>query len=647
MIGIGRRNTPEFAGTHTETGTDFEFHGEMLNTVEGRTAIFREMVRMFNEVRKKRDELGFGEERDAEGNLEHKAYRNLKNDDFDGFLSFRRRYNMLKEKIAEYSNRGAERDQEGKITGTKALIDLSDEEASDFEKGFGFLRSYYSRTEKFQKADEAESPLITSEAETEATPSVVAENPHEEQMPAEPEVEVPKAYEERLAIRTAWKEKKSVFETEYKMHLEKERARKQSLMSKFAFWKKEEKPESLLAAEASYQDARRAYAESLDQALLSKKVGTLTSREDDAYTPEEKIPALRAALANRFVLHAAHDKLRLEKEYLPNEQSLRVFDDLQKSLKKHRFLIRAGGYAIVTGVGLATGGVAAAVIALSGKAVQAKVSAAFMAGGATLGAALGNNVSDSIISYQERRRNASAQNAQHSFNVENLESLEEDYLKRYRGHEQAVRNKKYIIAGGAIAGGALGAVVAGSLDDIANIPDVPDAPVPPEDIPEVPVPEEPVVPIIEPPLEEIPEPEVQTPDTEFEHHEKDISNFPKDDDFKTESHDTESVPPEEIEEDVPETPELLYTFEPGSRTDTVSEALFESWKADHNLLDENLSKKEFLAQMYGAIAEVEKDPSLNDTLLEQMGITSGDIDEVQAGQTINLQPFFDYLNNKQ
>jgi hypothetical protein len=108
----------------------------------------------------------------------------------------------------------------------------------------------------------------------------------------------------------------------------------------------------------------------------------------------------------------------------------------------------------------------------------------------------------------------------------------------------------------------------------------------------------------------------------------------------------EDITPEQAEP-VVEAPEpLLFTFESGDKINTVSEALFESWKADPEVLGEQLTKKEFLAEMYTAIAEIEKDPFLNKELMEEMGIRSGDIDKVQVGQTIDLQPFFEYLKTK-
>ncbi len=679
----------------------FEFHPEMLRTVSGRARVFREMVRMYNDVRQKRDALGFGEERDAEGNLVHKAYRNVKNVDFDGFLSFRRRYSMLKERIVEYTNRSTQRDAEGKITETAIEIELTPKEVEDFAKGFSFLTAYYGRAERFGQPDTNNNTQESSAAQEASEPSAEADAPdmqhapepepssHHEQA-AEPESEAAsggqpepesepeahnqthaehgpaeekegKAYEQRLEIRNAWRVKKEAFESAYDAFLTQEERRKSTLGGKLSFWKKPQQPQALQDAEREYQEARAAYARSLDSALGQRITGISLSLKGNERPQEEKIPALRAALANRFVLGAAHDKLRIEKEYLPTDsRSLRVFEDLQKSLKKHRTFIRAGGYAMVTGIGLVSGGIAAAVIALAGKELQTKVSAAFIAGGATVGAAVGNSISENIIAYQGRRRDSAMQKAQRSFSVESLQALEDAYLEGYRGHEKAVRSKKLVVGAGALAGGVLGAAIAGNLDELTDMPELPIEPEPTE--PEEPVivvpdePEEPSAPEVEEePAPEEPEPEPEEPAPIPEPEEpvpEPIPDEPErpdeimDDPIQDEPAVEEIEEPEKEDQDTPEVPELLHTFESGSRVDTVSEALFESWKDDPELVQSDFTKKEFLAEMYTAIAEIEKDPGLNADLMEQMGITSGDIDKVQVGQTINLQPFFEYLNNK-
>jgi hypothetical protein len=105
------------------------------------------------------------------------------------------------------------------------------------------------------------------------------------------------------------------------------------------------------------------------------------------------------------------------------------------------------------------------------------------------------------------------------------------------------------------------------------------------------------------------------------------------------SEDGEYVPEAEI---VP----VPFVFEAGSDVDTVSEALFETWKENPELSDEPLTRREFLAQMYTTIAELERQPGAYAALMEDMGITSGDIDKVDVGQEIDLRPFYEYMNNR-
>jgi hypothetical protein len=457
-----------------------------------------------------------------------------------------------------------------------------------------------------------------------------------------------KGYEDRLALRNEWRSAKRAYDDAYRIYLE-DRAYERSqkgILGRAAFWKRESQPQILLDLEASYKDARRTYAESVSEALRA--------RSEDA--DEEQESGIRAALANRFVLQAAHDRLEAERAFIPQGKDRRILENLQAVFKKHRFAIRAAGYATVAGVGLASGGIGLAIIALSKKAVQAKISAGLVLGGAFVGAAAGGSISDSLISYNEARRDSALRKARYSFSPERLDALEKAYLKGYRGHEAAVRNQKRIIAAGTITGGVLGAVAASKWDDLLTLqtPEVPQTPI------AAPAPEAPIEMVPEMPPTEVPEeaPETITPEVPEEAPETIAPEIP-------EGPSEELIPPEELRLDdgsslyesapsseapvLPEEvvlPDVPFTFEEGNRVDTVSEALFETWKLDPDLVSEHLSHKEFLAQMYGAIAALEEEPAENADLLDAMGITSGDIDTVAVGQTINLKPFFAYMNER-
>ncbi|GEM_PF-2874934 len=82
----------------------------------------------------------------------------------------------------------------------------------------------------------------------------------------------------------------------------------------------------------------------------------------------------------------------------------------------------------------------------------------------------------------------------------------------------------------------------------------------------------------------------------------------------------------------------------GKVIDTVSEAAFETWKADHSIAEGlDVSNAQFLAGMWALIADVEKNPNAHTELTKKMGIDSGDIHTVFQGDEngINLQPFFE------
>lgn len=656
------------AALHEGEKGEFRFKPELLRSSEGRAVVFREMVRMFNDVRKKRDALGYGEKRSAEGELVHKVRKNLHNDEFDGFPAFRSRYGKLKKIIAEFSNRPEA--MEG------ADVPLTEEELKAFADGFEFLQSYYNRTRNFEGSQEEageqrqEAEAVSEAQEQPGAPevseTVAAESAEEEHLPelredtALPEkAAVSKAYEERLALRNEWREKKQVYEEAYAAYLD-EKEDRTALQKIGAWWRKDKLPESVRELEQEYQDSRRAYAVSLSASLFRREANrTLNEASLDAgNAPEERRLALRAALANRFVIHAALDKLQVEKEHVPDERSMRVFEDLKGAFKKHGKSIRIAGYVAVGGIALASGGIGAAIATLGSKAVQAKLAAGATLVGATGGAFIGNSLGDALIRSHERKRDAAGEKAQQRFSVAELDALEKEYADRYRGYRNAVRDKKALIAAGTLAGGALGALAAGSLDEVSDLPDreLPQEPepIPPEITPEPEVEAEPETPSVEPKdkpeAPEAPEVSEEPPQEQEPVEEKPLENIPKGEDMM-------HVPETTAEEPLPDVSEpeeeggievepIMFTFTEGNRIDTVSEALFETWKDNPALTEDALSQKEFLAQMYTAIAELEKDPVKNAELLEQMGIVSGDIDKVQVGQSINLQPFFEYLNTK-
>lgn len=75
--------------------------------------------------------------------------------------------------------------------------------------------------------------------------------------------------------------------------------------------------------------------------------------------------------------------------------------------------------------------------------------------------------------------------------------------------------------------------------------------------------------------------------------------------------------------------------------DTVSEAFYEAWKAGNvEGLPEDISSKDFLSKMYSAIHTLDN----NEKVMSFMDVKSGDLDVVQPGDKINIQPLIDHMN---
>lgn len=86
-----------------------------------------------------------------------------------------------------------------------------------------------------------------------------------------------------------------------------------------------------------------------------------------------------------------------------------------------------------------------------------------------------------------------------------------------------------------------------------------------------------------------------------------------------------------------------FTFVAGDKIDTVSEALFETWKKRPEILGVTVTKNQFLALMYKTIALIETKPLENTEVFQAMKIVSGDFDKVQVGQTIVLNPLLERM----
>jgi len=525
-------------------------------------------------------------------------------------------------------------------------------------------------------------PRVDFQPQPEPLPEPIPVPPSPEPAPSPQEL---KAYQERLSIRNVWKEKKASYEEAYKEHVKSKT--NLSILQKLGLRKKEEKPENLVTLEREYQEARRIYAQSLSSALRERvNLNGVSLASSEGPSPEKQLLGFRAGLANRFVLQAAHAKLALEKEYVPEGRATRVFDNVQGFMKK-RGKYLAFGIAAVSGSVM---GMGANTLAYFSPKAGAIIGAA-TAGGALAGGFVYDKL---LLNKLGKKRDTVVNDARRTFSIESIEAFENDYLTRYRSYEKGLRNKKYAVAASGVAAGLVTGGILGNLGSDYSTETPPlnsDVPTPSPNLPsgdspvEASLGDRPVseVPIVEPapevaPIEKpIPEntpivkPEgdivIEKPIPEVAPIEKpEVTVGPEaepiiESEGIGESSAYEQAQPQaetpylqgegemdpEPDETVPESiGEVLFTFEPNNQVDTVSEALFETWKDQPELLDDNMSRSEFLEGMYTAIAEIERDPILNAELMEQMGISSGDIDKVQVGQTINLNPFFEYLNNK-
>lgn len=77
---------------------------------------------------------------------------------------------------------------------------------------------------------------------------------------------------------------------------------------------------------------------------------------------------------------------------------------------------------------------------------------------------------------------------------------------------------------------------------------------------------------------------------------------------------------------------IEYRFIPGSKIDTISEAMWDVWQKNANTLqvDSPVSKSQFLSTMWKVISDLEKQPAVHEALTRRMGIESGNIHHIPA-----------------
>lgn len=505
------------------------------------------------------------------------------------------------------------------------------------------------------KPDTNVSSEPAKEASKEADPSVKKESV------------VLKGRHEYLAIRNEWKATKGTFETEYKKYITGKQNK--SAIGKFtALFKKEVKPESLVASELKYNEARKKYV-----ASFGERIANHYKNEKVNDKIVEGMLSLKAGLANRFVLHAAHDRLAIEKEFIPEGRGARVFKDMAEIFKKHKTSIKRVGYITTAVTGLATGGIAVALGTIMGKVVGAKLAGV----GAVAGAFAGNALYDAmLLNPREQRLDTAREKAQYTFRIDKLDALEKDYLENYRKYESAVRNKKYAVTGASVLGGVAAGMLTGQFEGPAVVENTPPEVVaPPEIVPPTEIPQDPIrvipiekVPEPEPPSPEVPqEPELReefavTPENPPLPDFRDDTEVAEPEEAETEEHGEAEEEPEDTnrggsggaegegnnQEATGEDPRALHaemsqaTFGEGETLEDVADRYYEVWKEFYANEGEDLSREHFLDKVHDLHTFMEEDREAYSGLVANMRTTFDDITDQGAivDHPINMVPFF-------
>ncbi len=478
-------------------------------------------------------------------------------------------------------------------------------------------------------------------------------------------------FSERLLLRNDWKQKKQQFETENATYLQSEKERRESqtkigsIKEKFAFWKKENKPASLLLSEQSYQLARKEYAQQLHTAMRERTIKAHGVYDVKGIVETEQ--NIDTAFANRFVLKAAHDKAKQEEMFVPEGKRSQMLLGMREGLRKHSRAIKYGSIFATTGIAIVSGGFFAGANALLGRTISMKLAA----GGAVAGSYLGAYIGSAITQNRENKRNVSMRKAQKGFDVSRIEQFEADYFKNYKAFERAASNERKYAIGGAVIGGLAGSALGGNLDisealeknsyeGLGSVNEYigqkdfhesntakPEtilktqyntvgsmneylSPTDPHELSMRKTETEGKI------LDRM----VQTekgdlpPKVDRDHLIKDIEKV------------LETEPPQSEEVIVEQTPDIHYTFTPGDKINTVSEALCSLIEQNPALIHGDQTTAEALRDFHHEIEHLKtENPDAYEDLLDQMGITSGSIDEVGAGKTYNFAPLFEYLNN--
>ena len=446
-----------------------------------------------------------------------------------------------------------------------------------------------------------------------------------------------KEYEKRLVIRADWKVKKQMYE--------------EALVKFEATPKDKAVLAELKDAEETYRKARGIYSKSLEYAFKERVVKRrgveVTDVEKEEAIEESGMKSeLGSLLAERFVLEPVQQRLAAEKASLTNQERgtfENLFEKVRDGVEKHRGKIKVAGYGVLTGVAL-TGGVAGIVgYLLTKKVVALSVTLGASAGGAGAGFAY----QKFFANQTEKKLGRAVDALEKNYNTQTLDDLEKDYYENAKKYATADRNKKRAVIGVAAVGALIGLAVSAEAAECADaleevIENLTD------DLPVAAVEEtaatvskevESVAKIVEEAtavateevesVAEIAEEAVGTPVADS------AENY------------AEQAPSTVVAETLPSieaAPEQLVVIpEEYGGTDTLSETLYENFKAGNLKGVEDMSRTEFLNQMNTSIETLRG----NEKILELMSVEGHpplkNLDLVYKGAAYDVQPLIDHM----
>jgi hypothetical protein len=295
-------------------------------------------------------------------------------------------------------------------------------------------------------------------------------------------IEGPSAFEDARVewkdARAEWQRVQPRYEAELKKHYDSLSSR--SLWQKFRAQGEEKSPE-LLALEAAYLAARQRYVKAIRTGLSARAA---EGRTGSKFGFKE---GMRAAVAKRVVINAAHKNLELQEQSVAEHRPelVKKFDAWYGRNKKKLALgVTVLGAAATFGVApLVRYGLKAGGAKIGGTTGVAMAKASSFLSLAALGGIVGGVVGNRAVEYLDTRKKRASiekgeQEAKSNITEDNLADLEKSVLGNMialRKSEKLKRNATIVgaVAGG-IAGGYLGGVTGDDVYHLAGSLELPD-----------------------------------------------------------------------------------------------------------------------------------------------------------------------------